>query len=57
MEMSADVKSNFANWFYLNAIENLFFVKTNIKKEDLSKRLDEYLKIKLNESCTENREY
>lgn len=54
METNVAVKSKFANWFYLNALEKLYFVKTNIKKEDLSKRLDEYLKIKLNESCTNN---
>ena len=55
METSVDVKSKFANWFYLNALEKLYFVKTNLKKEDLSKRIDEYLKSKLNgKACTKN---
>jgi hypothetical protein len=53
--MNVDViKSKFADWFYLNALEKLYFVKTQIKKEDISKRLDDYLKIKLHyygESC------
>lgn len=51
MEKNVVVKSKFANWFYLNAIEKLYFVKTNINKNDLSKRLDEYLKTKINEIC------
>ena len=53
--MNVDViKSRFADWFYLNAIEKLYFVKTQIKKEDLSKRLDDHLKIKLDEICKQN---
>lgn len=48
METNVDViQSKFADWFYLNALEKLYFVKTQIKKEDLSKRLDDYLKIKM----------
>lgn len=52
--MNVAAKINFANYFYLKAVESLYFVKTNIKKEDLSKRLDEYLKLKINESSRKN---
>lgn len=55
MEKSVDVKSKYADWFYLNALEKLYFIKTNIKKEDLSKRIDEYLKSKLDETRTDYR--
>ena len=28
MEKSVDVKSKYADWFYLNALEKLYFIKT-----------------------------
>lgn len=49
------VKSKFAEWFYLNALQSLYFVKANIDKRDIDKRFDDILKIKLNiynDSCT-----
>jgi|688.fasta_scaffold00342_30 hypothetical protein len=55
MKNPVDVKSKYAEWFYLNALENLYFVKTGIDKKDLTKRIDDFLKFKLNkynDSCT-----